>query len=127
VRLVFQRQSFDPVAATFVGTLLRCCIFGAPIYLIRDVAVRVFYVLGTHVLLLPPIPDSMGHLSHPHFPDTGEGKIPFWISVAAIAGNAFMDWLCVAHLGLGNARVNRSCSVGCIVDRQMLNGLELMN
>jgi hypothetical protein len=49
VRLVFQRQSFDPSAATFVATLLRYCIFGAPVYLMRDVAVRVFYVLGTHV------------------------------------------------------------------------------
>lgn len=55
VRLVFQRQSFDPTAGIFVASLFRCCLFGAPIYLVRDVAVRVFYVLGGCSLLSPSL------------------------------------------------------------------------
>jgi putative peptidoglycan lipid II flippase len=70
VALVYQRGAFDQSAASLVGGLLMAYGLGMPVYLARDVLVRVFYALG-------------------------DGNTPFRWSMAGIGLNAFFDWFLV--------------------------------
>jgi peptidoglycan biosynthesis protein MviN/MurJ (putative lipid II flippase) len=76
VRVVFERKAFDASAGVLVTGLLQCYAIGAPIYLLRDVLVRAFYAQG-------------------------DGGGPFWVSMAAIGINAFLDWYFITQFGLG--------------------------
>jgi len=70
VALVYERGAFDHQAAVIVTSLLMAYGFGMPVYLGRDVLVRVFYALG-------------------------DGTTPFRLSVAGIGLNVIFDWLLV--------------------------------
>ncbi|MCP9775829.1 murein biosynthesis integral membrane protein MurJ [Cyanobium sp. WAJ14-Wanaka] len=70
VALVYERGAFDHQAALMVGSLLMAYGVGMPVYLGRDVLVRVFYALG-------------------------DGQTPFRLSVAGIGLNVIFDWLLV--------------------------------
>jgi len=70
VALVYERGAFDHQAAVIVTSLLMAYGFGMPVYLGRDVLVRVFYALG-------------------------DGNTPFRLSVAGIGLNVIFDWLLV--------------------------------
>ena len=70
VALVYERGSFDANAAQLVVGLLMAYGLGMPVYLARDVLVRVFYALG-------------------------DGQTPFRISMAGIGLNVIFDWLLV--------------------------------
>eukprot|EP00897_Mesotaenium_endlicherianum_P001311 jgi/Mesen1/1207/ME000128S00184 len=108
VRVVFQRRAFDASACHLVASLLTCYVAGVTVYLVRDVAVRVFYALG-------------------------DGTTPFRVSALAIAGNALLDWLLVARLGWGaqgliaaTVAVNAASALALLlILRTRLNGLGL--
>ena len=70
VALVYERGAFDHQAAVIVTSLLMAYGFGMPVYLGRDVLVRVFYALG-------------------------DGTTPFRLSVAGIGLNVIFDWTLV--------------------------------
>ena len=70
VALVYERGAFDNQAAVIVTSLLMAYGFGMPVYLGRDVLVRVFYALG-------------------------DGTTPFRWSVAGIGLNVIFDWTLV--------------------------------
>ena len=70
VRLVYERGAFNQGAAQMVASLLMAYGVGMPVYLARDVLVRVFYALG-------------------------DGNTPFRWSVAGIGMNACFDWFLV--------------------------------
>ena len=70
VALVYERGAFDHQAAVIVTSLLMAYGFGMPVYLGRDVLVRVFYALG-------------------------DGTTPFRWSVAGIGLNVIFDWTLV--------------------------------
>jgi putative peptidoglycan lipid II flippase len=70
VALVYERGAFDHQAAVIVTSLLMAYGFGMPVYLGRDVLVRVFYALG-------------------------DGTTPFRLSVAGIGLNVIFDWMLV--------------------------------
>jgi putative peptidoglycan lipid II flippase len=70
VALVYERGAFDNQAAVIVTSLLMAYGFGMPVYLGRDVLVRVFYALG-------------------------DGTTPFRWSVAGIGLNVIFDWMLV--------------------------------
>jgi putative peptidoglycan lipid II flippase len=70
VKLVYERGAFDHGAAQLVAGLLIAYGVGMPVYLGRDVLVRVFYALG-------------------------DGITPFRWSVAGIGMNACFDWFLV--------------------------------
>ena len=70
VALVYERGAFDHQAALIVTSLLMAYGFGMPVYLGRDVLVRVFYALG-------------------------DGTTPFRLSVAGIGLNVIFDWTLV--------------------------------
>jgi putative peptidoglycan lipid II flippase len=70
VKLVYERGAFDHGAAQLVAALLMAYGVGMPVYLARDVLVRVFYALG-------------------------DGTTPFRWSLAGIGLNAFFDWFLV--------------------------------
>jgi putative peptidoglycan lipid II flippase len=70
VALVYERGAFDHQAAEIVTSLLMAYGFGMPVYLGRDVLVRVFYALG-------------------------DGTTPFRLSVAGIGLNVIFDWMLV--------------------------------
>ena len=70
VRLVYERGAFNQGAAQMVASLLMAYGVGMPVYLARDVLVRVFYALG-------------------------DGNTPFRWSVAGIGLNACFDWFLV--------------------------------
>ena len=70
VALVYERGGFDANAAQLVVGLLMAYGLGMPVYLARDVLVRVFYALG-------------------------DGQTPFRISMAGIGLNVIFDWLLV--------------------------------
>jgi putative peptidoglycan lipid II flippase len=70
VRLVYERGAFNHGAAQMVASLLMAYGVGMPVYLARDVLVRVFYALG-------------------------DGNTPFRWSVAGIGMNACFDWFLV--------------------------------
>jgi putative peptidoglycan lipid II flippase len=70
VALVYERGAFDHQAAVMVTSLLMAYGFGMPVYLGRDVLVRVFYAIG-------------------------DGNTPFRLSVAGIGLNVIFDWLLV--------------------------------
>jgi len=70
VALVYERGAFDQQAAVIVTSLLMAYGFGMPVYLGRDVLVRVFYALG-------------------------DGTTPFRLSVAGIGLNVIFDWMLV--------------------------------
>jgi putative peptidoglycan lipid II flippase len=70
VALIYERGAFDQQAAAIVGSLLMAYGVGMPVYLGRDVLVRVFYALG-------------------------DGTTPFRLSVAGIGLNVIFDWLLV--------------------------------
>ena len=70
VKLVYERGAFNHAAAQLVGALLMAYGVGMPVYLGRDVLVRVFYALG-------------------------DGTTPFRWSMAGIGLNAIFDWLLV--------------------------------
>ena len=70
VALIYERGAFDHQAAAIVGSLLMAYGVGMPVYLGRDVLVRVFYALG-------------------------DGTTPFRLSVAGIGLNVIFDWLLV--------------------------------
>ena len=70
VALVYERGAFDHRAAVIVTSLLMAYGFGMPVYLGRDVLVRVFYALG-------------------------DGTTPFRWSVAGIGLNVIFDWTLV--------------------------------
>ena len=70
VALVYERGAFDHPAAVIVTSLLMAYGFGMPVYLGRDVLVRVFYALG-------------------------DGTTPFRLSVAGIGLNVIFDWTLV--------------------------------
>lgn len=70
VALVYERGAFDHQAAVIVTSLLMAYGFGMPVYLGRDVLVRVFYALG-------------------------DGTTPFRWSVAGIGLNVIFDWMLV--------------------------------
>ena len=70
VKLVYERGAFDHGAARLVAALLMAYGVGMPVYLGRDVLVRVFYALG-------------------------DGNTPFRWSMAGIGLNAFFDWFLV--------------------------------
>lgn len=70
VALVYERGAFDASAAQLVAALLVAYGLGMPVYLGRDVLVRVFYALG-------------------------DGTTPFRLSTAGIGLNVIFDWLLV--------------------------------
>ena len=70
VKLVYERGAFNHGAAQLVAALLMAYGVGMPVYLARDVLVRVFYALG-------------------------DGTTPFRWSMAGIGLNAFFDWFLV--------------------------------
>jgi len=70
VALVYQRGAFDAQASQLVTALLMAYGLGMPVYLGRDVLVRVFYALG-------------------------DGTTPFRLSLAGIGLNVIFDWLLV--------------------------------
>ena len=70
VALVYELGAFDHQAAVIVTSLLMAYGFGMPVYLGRDVLVRVFYALG-------------------------DGTTPFRLSVAGIGLNVIFDWMLV--------------------------------
>jgi len=70
VKLVYERGAFNHGAAQLVAALLMAYGVGMPVYLARDVLVRVFYALG-------------------------DGTTPFRWSLAGIGMNAFFDWFLV--------------------------------
>ena len=70
VALVYERGAFDHQAAVIVTSLLMAYGLGMPVYLGRDVLVRVFYALG-------------------------DGTTPFRWSVAGIGLNVIFDWTLV--------------------------------
>jgi putative peptidoglycan lipid II flippase len=70
VALVYERGAFDASAAQLVTGLLMAYGLGMPVYLGRDVLVRVFYALG-------------------------DGTTPFRLSLAGIGLNVIFDWLLV--------------------------------
>ena len=70
VALVYERGAFDASAAQLVAALLMAYGLGMPVYLGRDVLVRVFYALG-------------------------DGTTPFRLSIAGIGLNVIFDWLLV--------------------------------
>jgi len=70
VALVYERGAFDAAAAQLVTGLLMAYGLGMPVYLGRDVLVRVFYALG-------------------------DGTTPFRFSLAGIGLNVIFDWLLV--------------------------------
>ena len=70
VAVIYERGAFDHQAAAIVGSLLMAYGVGMPVYLGRDVLVRVFYALG-------------------------DGTTPFRLSVAGIGLNVIFDWLLV--------------------------------
>jgi putative peptidoglycan lipid II flippase len=70
VALIYERGAFDAGAAAIVSRLLMAYGLGMPVYLGRDVLVRVFYALG-------------------------DATTPFRWSVAGIGLNAIFDWLLV--------------------------------
>ncbi|KAK9272512.1 hypothetical protein L1049_002885 [Liquidambar formosana] len=74
--LLFQRGAFNASASTLVSSLFICYSLGSPFYVIRELLVAVFYALG-------------------------DGQQPFFVSVAAIALNAILDWLFVSSFYLG--------------------------
>ncbi|XP_077229365.1 uncharacterized protein LOC143862240 isoform X2 [Tasmannia lanceolata] len=76
ITVLFQRFTFDSAASALVSTLLIWYSVGSPFYIIRELLVMVFYVLG-------------------------DGQQPFIISVAAILLNAFLDWLFIFKINLG--------------------------
>mgnify|MGYP000364908001 CR=1 FL=1 len=101
VEVVLQRLSFGVSASTMVSSILSYCkntqiillcsslseeviecftnivdIAGSSIYLMREVFIQLFYILG-------------------------DGKTPFCISIAAIAVNALLDWVLVRAFSFG--------------------------
>ena len=70
VALVYERGAFDAQAASLVSGLLMAYGVGMPVYLARDLLVRVFYALG-------------------------DGTTPFRLSTAGIGLNVVFDWLLV--------------------------------
>ncbi|BEV35596.1 murein biosynthesis integral membrane protein MurJ [Synechococcus sp. M16CYN] len=70
VALVYERGAFDSAAAQLVTALLMAYGLGMPVYLGRDVLVRVFYALG-------------------------DGTTPFRFSLVGIGLNLVFDWLLV--------------------------------
>ena len=70
VALVYERGAFDAAAAQLVTGLLMAYGLGMPVYLGRDVLVRVYYALG-------------------------DGTTPFRLSMAGIGLNVLFDWLLV--------------------------------
>ncbi len=68
VALIFERGAFDSQAAKLVSGLLIAYGVGMPVYLTRDLLVRVFYSLG-------------------------DGQTPFAISGIGIFLNIFLDWI----------------------------------
>ena len=69
-KIIFGRGVFDYNAINIVKTLLIFYGIGMPVYLIRDLLVRVFYSLG-------------------------DGNTPFKISTIGIVLNVILDWLFV--------------------------------
>ena len=70
VAVIYERGAFDHQAAAIVGSLLMAYGVGMPVYLGRDVLVRVFYALG-------------------------DGTTPFRLSLGGIGLNVIFDWLLV--------------------------------
>lgn len=74
--VLFQRRAFDSSACSLVSSLLLCYSIGLPFYIIKELLVAVFCTLG-------------------------DGRHPFFVSVAAIALNAILNWLFVSKFDLG--------------------------
>ena len=106
VALVYERGAFDHQAAVIVTSLLMAYGFGMPVYLGRDVLVRVFYALG-------------------------DGDTPFKISVVNIFLNGLFDYFLVQKFGapglvLATVAVNVISMIVMmyVLDRR-LNGMPL--
>jgi putative peptidoglycan lipid II flippase len=76
VRVLFQRKAFGAAATASVAPLLVCYAFGASVYLVRDVLVRLLYALD-------------------------EAGWTFYVSILALAANALLDWALCIKLGFG--------------------------
>ena len=117
VALVYERGAFDAAAAQLVTGLLMAYGLGMPVYLGRDVLVRVFYALG-------------------------DGTTPFRFSLAGIGLNVIFDWLLVGGptpwgnqspfnfgapgLVLATVAINALTCLGLLLAlRQRLQGLPL--
>ncbi|WP_320675223.1 murein biosynthesis integral membrane protein MurJ [Prochlorococcus sp. MIT 1341] len=117
VALVYQRGAFDKDATTLVASLLIAYGIGMPVYLARDLLVRVFYSLE-------------------------DAKTPLFFSAIGIGLNIFLDWIFVGGptpwgnqfpfnfgaigLVLATAGVNLFTCTALIVKLQIrLNGLPL--
>ena len=70
VELVYERGAFDQAAVNLVSPLLIAYAIGMPVYLGRDLLVRVFYALG-------------------------DAKTPFNLSAIGIWLNIFFDWILI--------------------------------
>ncbi len=70
VELIYARGAFDKNAVNLVSGLLIAYGIGMPLYLARDLLVRVFYALG-------------------------DGQTPFRLSTAGIGLNALFDWFLI--------------------------------
>ncbi len=70
VTLIYERGAFDKNATTLVTSLLIAYGVGMPVYLGRDLLVRIFYALG-------------------------DGMTPFKLSTVGIVLNIFLDWILV--------------------------------
>ncbi len=70
VTLIYGRGAFDPEAVKLVTSLLIVYGIGMPVYLARDLLVRVFYAIG-------------------------ESSIPFKFSTLGIILNIFLDWILI--------------------------------
>ncbi len=106
VSLVYQRGAFDTQATSLVSGLLLIYGLGMPVYLGRDLLVRVFYSLGN-------------------------GSTPFKFSLAGIGLNIFLDWILVSRfeaqgLVLATVTINMLTCLGLLVKLNAdLKGLPL--
>mmetsp|Transcript_115254 Transcript_115254/g.279652 ORF Transcript_115254/g.279652 Transcript_115254/m.279652 type:complete len:628 (-) Transcript_115254:1153-3036(-) len=100
VTIVFERQAFDTQACELVSTLFSLYMAGGVFSIVRDLILRVFYVIG-------------------------DGDRPLRISFLAVSVNLFLDWFFTFFLSCGAqgiviSTVITTCLTSLILARELI-------
>ena len=87
-------QAFDTQACELVSTLFSLYMAGGVFSIVRDLILRVFYVIGIFYSFALFVPESLHEF-------IGDGDRPLRISFLAVSVNLFLDWFFTFFLSCG--------------------------